>query len=61
MGSLLLKGWTMLDESCPDCFMPIMRNKNKQEVCPMCDREYQNKSDSNIADKAISSKHHSSK
>ena len=28
MSVLLLQGWSMLAESCPDCYVPIMRKKD---------------------------------
>ena len=28
MSELLLKGWSMLAESCPNCYVPIMRSKD---------------------------------
>jgi uncharacterized Zn finger protein (UPF0148 family) len=31
MSELLLKGWSMLAESCPDCYVPIMRSRDKSE------------------------------
>ena len=44
MGQLLLQGWAMMADSCPDCFVPIMKNrKNNEEVCVICDKAYQNK------------------
>ena len=44
MGQLLLQGWAMLDMSCPDCLVPIMRNRKQGlEICVVCDDEYKNK------------------
>ena len=44
MGQLLLQGWAMLDISCPDCLVPIMRNRKQGlEICVVCDDEYKNK------------------
>ena len=36
MGELLLKGWTMLEDSCIDCQCPLMRNKNMEKLCCSC-------------------------
>ncbi|KAI9208849.1 uncharacterized protein BJ171DRAFT_487495 [Polychytrium aggregatum] len=41
MGELLLKGWAMLGEVCPNpkCYgIPLMRNKEKQKYCVGCKR-----------------------
>jgi len=44
MGQLLLQGWAMMAESCPDCFVPIMKNrKQNEEVCVICGTDYQTK------------------
>ena len=40
MGELLLKGWTMLGSSCEECFVPLMRNKQMDEICVVCERNY---------------------
>jgi len=40
MGELLLKGWTMLGSSCEECFVPLMRNKQMDELCVVCERNY---------------------
>ena len=41
MGTLLLQGWAMLNEVCPDCNIPIMRNRNKtEEICCVCGTAY---------------------
>ncbi len=40
MGELLLKGWTMLGSSCEDCYVPLMRNKQMDEICVVCERNY---------------------
>ena len=40
MGELLLQGWAMMGESCPDCFVPIMKSRNKEEVCVVCGTAY---------------------
>ena len=31
----------MLDESCPDCNVPIMRNRGKEKLCVSCGTNYQ--------------------
>ncbi len=40
MSSKLIQGWTMLEECCPDCFIPIMR-KGKESICVSCNNAYQ--------------------
>jgi len=40
MGELLLKGWTMLGSSFEECFVPLMRNKQMDEICVVCERNY---------------------
>lgn len=40
MGELLLKGWTMLGSSCDECSVPLMRNKQMDEICVVCERNY---------------------
>ena len=42
MGTLLLQGWAMLEHSCPDCNVPIMRSRQKEEICCVCETEYKN-------------------
>ena len=39
-GELLLKGWAMLGSVCEDCNVPLMRNKEKDEICVVCDHNY---------------------
>ena len=34
----------MLDMVCPDCNVPIMRSREKEEVCCVCGDEYMEKS-----------------
>lgn len=34
MGELLIQGYAMLDEYCPDCKVPIMRDREKKTLCP---------------------------
>ena len=36
MSDKLLKGWTMLEDCCPDCFVPLMKKKN-EIMCVGCD------------------------
>jgi uncharacterized Zn finger protein (UPF0148 family) len=40
MGELLLKGWTMLGSSCDECNVPLMRNKQMDEICVVCEKNY---------------------
>lgn len=40
MGNLLLQGWAMLEETCPDCNVPIMRSRSKEEICVVCENAY---------------------
>lgn len=30
----------MLSQSCPDCYAPLMRNKNKEVSCVVCNIPY---------------------
>ena len=43
MGNLLLQGWCMLENTCPNCLVPIMRSKAGAELCVICDTAYKNK------------------
>jgi uncharacterized Zn finger protein (UPF0148 family) len=36
MGDLLLQGWAMLEDTCPQCLFPIMRSKKGELVCVGC-------------------------
>ena len=39
LAAKLLAGWTMLEESCPNCHVPLVRQKNKKEMlCVSCER-----------------------
>ena len=38
MGKLLLSGATMLNESCPDCKIPLFKKEGKI-FCPQCERK----------------------
>ena len=40
MGQMLLQGYAMLDLVCPDCGVPCMRDKQKNEICPHCGEKY---------------------
>ena len=35
----------MLETTCPDCQVPIMRSRQKEEICCVCETEYQNKAE----------------
>ena len=35
----------MLDTVCPDCLVPIMRSRNKEELCVICDQAYKKSAD----------------
>lgn len=37
----LLEGWTMLEECCPDCLIPLMRPRKGPAVCVGCDYEWE--------------------
>ena len=37
LGELMLKGWTMLSESCDTCNCPLMRNPDGQKYCVNCE------------------------
>ncbi|TNV74251.1 hypothetical protein FGO68_gene16246 [Halteria grandinella] len=39
IGQLLLQGWAMLNESCPECLQPIMKSKQGVRLCVQCNRE----------------------
>ena len=43
MGTLLLQGYAMLEETCPDCNVPIMRSRSKEELCVVCGQAYKNR------------------
>ena len=36
LGQYLLKGWTLLQEHCPQCIVPLMRNPQGTMVCVLC-------------------------
>lgn len=41
LGALLLQGWAMLAENCPDCQVPLMRDRsNEDRLCVNCDTTY---------------------
>lgn len=43
MGQLLLQGWAMLEETCEDCNVPLMRSRDKkQEMCVQCGVDLKN-------------------
>ena len=43
MGTLLLKGWAMLEACCEDCSVPLMRSPDKkQEICVECKTDFKN-------------------
>ena len=49
MGTLLLQGWAMLETTCPDCLVPIMRSRDKkEEICCVCHEEYKNKAETPV-------------
>lgn len=35
-----MQGWTMLGQHCPECFSPLMRNKNQEVSCVVCQKPY---------------------
>ncbi|GAQ88678.1 hypothetical protein KFL_004510050 [Klebsormidium nitens] len=37
IGQRMLQGWAMLDMSCPQCYSPIMRDRQRQLWCVACD------------------------
>ncbi|KAF8939189.1 hypothetical protein BGZ58_010445 [Dissophora ornata] len=38
MGSYMLQGWTMLNDGCPDCSTPLMRNREAtSQICVNCE------------------------
>ncbi|AFZ79947.1 hypothetical protein BEWA_027960 [Theileria equi strain WA] len=51
MATLLLKGWTMLSETCRQCRdVPLMRSKTGQTRCCRCQNEASDEITQNIAD-----------
>ena len=41
MGALLIQGWTMMEESCDTCNVPLMQSRDKkQELCVECNKNY---------------------
>ena len=48
MGELLLKGYAMLEEVCPDCMVPIMRSRQGEEQCVICNDAYKQKDDADV-------------
>jgi len=36
LGPYLLSGWTMLQEACADCLLPLVRSKKKEIICANC-------------------------
>lgn len=43
LGPYLLSGWTMLEDACPNCLLPLVRNKQKEIICANCGKDYQSK------------------
>jgi uncharacterized Zn finger protein (UPF0148 family) len=42
LGDLLLQGWTMLNDACDSCNIPLMQNPYKTEtLCVKCNRDFQ--------------------
>jgi len=39
IGQKLLQGWVLLQESCPSCHVPLMRNREDKMFCLSCDLE----------------------
>ena len=40
MGDLMLQGYTMLGEHCPDCMIPCFRSRQGKTICPSCIEAY---------------------
>ncbi|KAI8893918.1 hypothetical protein BC833DRAFT_606836 [Globomyces pollinis-pini] len=40
LGKKLLQGWTMLQDNCPTCSIPLMRTKTKDILCVGCEKKY---------------------
>ena len=34
------KGWTMLEEACDDCNVPLMRNREGEVICFSCNAHF---------------------
>ena len=49
LGDLMMRGWTMLAESCPieSCGCPLMRNFDGQKYCCGCELWHFDKTESN--------------
>jgi uncharacterized Zn finger protein (UPF0148 family) len=54
MGDLMLKGWCMLGSSCDDCNVPLMKSKQGDEICVVCDRNFRKDSKKAIPELIIS-------
>ena len=37
LGEKLIQGWCMLDKTCDNCYIPIMRDRNNREYCVGCE------------------------
>lgn len=40
LASKLLKGWKMMEECCPDCFVPLMQSKQGKNICVECESDF---------------------
>ena len=40
LGQKLLEGWTMLEEACDDCNVPLMRNREGEVICFSCNAHF---------------------
>ncbi|KAK8812349.1 hypothetical protein WA158_007583 [Blastocystis sp. Blastoise] len=47
IGEKLLQGWTMLESSCIECHVPLMRDHEGTEICLKCNKIYNSKENIN--------------
>ena len=63
LGDLLLYGWTMLGDSCPNCNCPLMKSPDGMKYCVSCESwiSPNKKPDPKKFDELISTRNHSNK
>lgn len=52
IGQRMLQGWAMLDMSCPQCYSPIMRDRQRQLWCVACDMRVVDETQQTVAEAA---------
>jgi uncharacterized Zn finger protein (UPF0148 family) len=40
MGDKLIYGWSMMEQSCLNCNVPLMKSKQGNLICCSCDKDY---------------------